>query len=673
MAVAPTPTAFVTPEFMKDEVVWVAVYLRVSTDDQAKTGFGLNVQREVCMDYVVRQAHHNWKIFDFYVDDGVSGTLTERAEIDRLLKDAAANDIKFVVVARLDRHSRDEYVGLYLEKILGDVGVTTVSATQDPDPYHLNDVARGVQRVIDGSDRRKILDNTNKGRQKAAEAGYWTGGRTPYGYQATGKNHQHSSSLIINPDEKKVILRIYELMVKQGLSLTETAEALNAAGMLTRGRKKWTAANLRGRLTSDGLAGVSVFRKTDPNGGAHRAKALKNGAPALGVSVTRNLPEILTESQHAALMSALKQHGNSGRSNYLLTGHLIGLCGGNYAGGAIKGARRYRCSPGCNDRTFDAKIVEDAVWSKISEFLKDRRKMEELAKSWIKQLPGDRERHEAMREAIEVDVAKTRKLLEGIAITLADRDLDPDDRMIQESSKVTLMTRYKEKKAALDQVDKILAGFDAAEAEVTRIAAMVDDARIRVDDMSFSEKRALLKLLRVRIVLAEPEQRGSSGPRNPLELWHRENGVLIPSDPDDKQWEQIVAMLTARKSRLVQYKAPREHLRSALCAMLHRLRTGCRWEELPEAFAEVYGGYEVIRGVQSRLWHKGLWTEIVSILGTNGGVPIATPSLLPKLKIRGRFNPALLGDEEHVVSSPEFFSPETFGEAKILHFELDVA
>lgn len=667
MSALPLGNAFRKVPISLDEVVLVAIYLRVSTTGQVQDGFGLETQREINFNYVLR--FPNWRVFDVYTDGGVSGTLTEREDMDRLLRDAETNPIRFVIVARLDRQSREEYVGYYLDRQLADRGVTLVSATQDSNPYEVSTLARGVQRVIDAEDRRKIIDNTNRGRQKAAEAGYWVGGRTPFGYRSTGGKR---AMLVIEEREASVIKRAAELLLVEGKSLHETVAALNAEGRYTRFKKPWTAANLRARLLSDGVAGKSVFRKVSEKDGRSRAKTGPDGAPSLGDSVVRTLPEILTPQQHTALRTALRLRNVGPKQTYLLTGMIFGDCGSHYLGSSIRGKRRYDCAASsCTDRSFDAEVVENYVWSKLAAFLKDPACMRVLAEDWIAKLPSDHERHRVHKDALAVEVEKKRKMLEGLTLQLLEQP-DHDERIILEGSKVTLMAAFKESKAALEQVTRRLETYDAARANVTRVVELVTNASLRVDAMNFIERRTLLTLLNIRVTLRDQDARRSTGPANPLETWHRQANVLIPSDPDDAAWEKILEMLHARKSRLVQYQVPRESLRLALCAMLHRLRTGCAWSDVPKELWGHYTDYQTIRGLQSRLWQKGLWPEIIMILGSEG-TPIATPELLPKLRITGRFNPAILEAQESSVAEDELSSPGTFEFANFMEFELEAA
>lgn len=53
----------------------IAIYIRVSTEDQAKEGYSLQVQREYLESFAKREGY---EVFKIYSDDGISGYTSER-------------------------------------------------------------------------------------------------------------------------------------------------------------------------------------------------------------------------------------------------------------------------------------------------------------------------------------------------------------------------------------------------------------------------------------------------------------------------------------------------------------------------------------------------------------------------------------------------------------------
>ena len=66
----------------------IGIYIRVSTEDQAKEGYSLEVQREYLEAFAKRE---EYEIFKIYSDDGISAYSTRRPALQRLLVDAKAN------------------------------------------------------------------------------------------------------------------------------------------------------------------------------------------------------------------------------------------------------------------------------------------------------------------------------------------------------------------------------------------------------------------------------------------------------------------------------------------------------------------------------------------------------------------------------------------------------
>lgn len=81
----------------------VAIYCRVSTEEQKKFGISVTDQKNSLTEYCKK---NNYNIYDYYIDEGVSAsTISKRKEFVRLLKEL--NHIDLIVFTKLDRFSRN--------------------------------------------------------------------------------------------------------------------------------------------------------------------------------------------------------------------------------------------------------------------------------------------------------------------------------------------------------------------------------------------------------------------------------------------------------------------------------------------------------------------------------------------------------------------------------------
>lgn len=81
----------------------VALYVRVSTEEQAVNGESLRTQRDELTKYALTNGFH---IYGIYEDDGFSATNLRRPALQRLLKDIQNNKINRILITKLDRLSR---------------------------------------------------------------------------------------------------------------------------------------------------------------------------------------------------------------------------------------------------------------------------------------------------------------------------------------------------------------------------------------------------------------------------------------------------------------------------------------------------------------------------------------------------------------------------------------
>lgn len=79
------------------------VYVRVSTEEQAKEGISLDAQIERCRAFCKARS---WKVFKIYTDAGYSAGNLNRPALKDLMKDIDARKLDILLVYKIDRFSR---------------------------------------------------------------------------------------------------------------------------------------------------------------------------------------------------------------------------------------------------------------------------------------------------------------------------------------------------------------------------------------------------------------------------------------------------------------------------------------------------------------------------------------------------------------------------------------
>ena len=159
----------------------VVAYLRVSTEQQAGSGLGLEAQLASIEEYARK---NELKLDKVLIDSGISGTasLENRPSLVEAL--GLIEEGTILLVSKLDRLSRDPLVLLLVEDSVTKSGGRIVSAagegTDSEDPSQI--LLRRILSAV-AENEAKLVSVRTKAALKAKQArGEWVG-RPPFGYE----------------------------------------------------------------------------------------------------------------------------------------------------------------------------------------------------------------------------------------------------------------------------------------------------------------------------------------------------------------------------------------------------------------------------------------------------------------------------------------------------------
>ena len=230
----------------------VAGYCRVSTLEQKKKGYGIDIQMREIGAYAQSAG---LSIDEFYVDEARSGITENRKALRKLLKDCKARKVEAVIVASLDRLSRDLRLTENLLFEFDRLGIRVLIADM---PYYdgsnRKDVLlRQIREAIAEENRKEIIDRLKKGREERTLKGRMAGGMLPYGYSRTGKD------IAKNSHEMEIVSLIFFLRGEEKNG-QEIADCLNDQGFMRRNGKPWTQRQVLAILSRGRLYGSGVVR-----------------------------------------------------------------------------------------------------------------------------------------------------------------------------------------------------------------------------------------------------------------------------------------------------------------------------------------------------------------------------------------------------------------------------
>ena len=205
-----TGNTFTTSPIKETDTGITALYCRLSQDD-GNVGDSDSIinQKKMLAEYAER---NGYTPYQFYIDDGFSGTNFERPQFKQMIEDAKKGTVKRIICKDLSRFGRDYIkVGLYTEFIFPDKDIHFIAVNDDVDSnvQKDNDLApfKNLFNEWYARDTSKKIKAVKKAKGLAGEHMSCV---APYGYR---KNPDNPKEWLIDEESAEVVREIFRLCV----------------------------------------------------------------------------------------------------------------------------------------------------------------------------------------------------------------------------------------------------------------------------------------------------------------------------------------------------------------------------------------------------------------------------------------------------------------------------
>jgi site-specific DNA recombinase len=353
----------------------VAIYARVSSQEQAVEGVSIDAQIGILKAYAASQG---WEIADEYVDGGYSGGTDERPELRRLFADTGRGRFDVIAVSKLDRFFRNVRLLLNYLHDLEQLDIKFVAVQDAIDTSNTSGrLAVQVIGIIAEFERGRIGERVRDSRQYRVAQGIWPGGQTIHGYRWLADKQEWQ----IDEKEAELVRYIYKLYVEEKLGTMKIAFRLNEEGFRTRREYLW------GFSTISRILSHTAYKGIHPQG--------------------YKMPPIIDEEMWDMAQTRCREARHVRRKvrHWLLQGLCIcGECGHILSCQQKDTSERryYSCpgrwkdthldgSPRCKLPRIKANLLEWAVWERLKAVLTDSETLREGMKNSLAQLKERRE------------------------------------------------------------------------------------------------------------------------------------------------------------------------------------------------------------------------------------------------------------------------------------------
>lgn len=476
-----------------------AIYTRVSTEDQAQTGYSLDSQKRALAELA---AERRYTVVLAESDD-LSGTILDRPGLARIREAAATHLVDAVLVFDPDRLTRKLGHLLLLQEEFERLGVRLEFRTQDPVKTSEDRLLLNVRGIIAEYEREKIRERTLRGRKEKARRGLWCGGPAPYGYE-----YAPPGILTISAAEAPVIRSIYA-WAEAGVSVRQIADRLTASDARPRrNHERWQHSTINRILRSELYVGRAYYLRRKPLTNGETVRQMRDESEWIRLAC----PAIVPEKQWQAVQERIERNRTllAGRPShsYLLRGLVRCECGARMGGDASKGTRRYRCLARCGAVMTQAATLEAAVYESLAASVGSPEALGALVAKHIDRLRRSERGADTLRRRIDL----MRKKEERGARALIHAGSDTEEAALRdELGKVRSARQECERRLAeIGSADEALASVESARREIAaalRLVAQDEALRREFITRLVQEVRVRGKHIEVRCKLSTTARR----------------------------------------------------------------------------------------------------------------------------------------------------------------------
>lgn len=231
----------------------VAAYARVSSLTD-KTQNSLSLQISYYSSYI--QNNEEWQYAGVYIDEGISGTSTDRRTgIQRLIKDCNDGKIDLILTKSVSRFARNTVDTLNLTRHLRDIGVDIYFERENIHSISQEgELLLTLLAAFAQAESQNISENIKWRVRKRFKLGIPHGHKAPYGYKWNG------DGFIIIPEQGKIVKEIYKRYL-DGQSAYSIAKLLEKRGVKGQSGVPMDGSTMKNILSNTSYTGTMLLQK----------------------------------------------------------------------------------------------------------------------------------------------------------------------------------------------------------------------------------------------------------------------------------------------------------------------------------------------------------------------------------------------------------------------------
>ena len=487
-----------------------ALYVRVSTEEQAEKGYSLASQLEACRKRASQMAAEIVAEFT----DSRSGASLDRAGLNNLRNLVAQGTVDLVIIYDPDRLARNLSHQLLLTEEFERAGAKLDFVNFEWKNTPEGKLFYSLRGAIAEYEKEKIRERTARGRRQKARQGGIMSVPNAYGYEWD----KSSKTLRIVDKEADTVRRIFDLYVNYGKGSEQICRYLASEGVPPKKSDCWHRGTVLRIIKNEMYCGVFYQNRRSSENGKKTYRPRNEWIPVPVPSIVSR--EIWEAAQRITVANRLN-HIRNVRHDYLLSGILYCWCGSRMSAGQTSNQRirYYACqrkfpwrhpvgksidesASGCPSRYVRQDQADQIVWARLANRLAN-------PDLFVAELRGRRldpceiQRTESRVSEIEshIENARTRRFkIARLAVDDRITESEAEHLLRDEKTRIsTLEVELHEAKATLVSLQH---DFQSV-ATMYEVAKDLSRRMSTPETLTSEQKRRLVRLLIERVVVQQ--------------------------------------------------------------------------------------------------------------------------------------------------------------------------
>ena len=222
-------------------MISTGIYVRVSTEEQAREGYSIRAQEEKLRTYAEVK---EWHIYGIYADEGISGKdIDGRPEMKRLITDIESGRVDNVLVFKIDRLTRSTKNLIELMELFNRHTCAFNSLSESIDTS--NAAGRMFLKIVGifaEFERENLAERIRLGFERKAREGYTLAvGKQAYGYKREIGNKIPD----VDSGQAEIVRRIFDMYLNGDSNFARIAKTLNAEKIPTKMGRRWATITIK--------------------------------------------------------------------------------------------------------------------------------------------------------------------------------------------------------------------------------------------------------------------------------------------------------------------------------------------------------------------------------------------------------------------------------------------